>query len=71
MGTLFLLLMAAPMSLTIPQIAAAQATNDAPAAAYQQLLQAERVFSAAAANRTPAEGIAAMFDAEVQLPTRD
>ena len=71
MRTLFLLLMAAPMSLTIPQIAAAQATNDAPAAAYQQLLQAERVFSAAAANRTSAEGIAAMFDAEVQLPTRD
>jgi len=66
-----LLLMAGSMSLTIPTPSAAEQANPDPAAAYADLIAAERAFSAAAANRAPAEGIAAMFDAEVQLPTRD
>lgn len=65
------LLAAGPMSVTISTPSAAHQANHDPAAAYAELIEAERAFSAAAANRLPAEGIAAMFDAEVQLPTRD
>lgn len=65
------LLVAGPMSVTIPTPSAARQADHDPATAYAELVEAERAFSSAAANRAPAEGIAAMFDAEVQLPTRD
>jgi ketosteroid isomerase-like protein len=65
------LLVAGPVSVTISTPSTAHQANHDPAAAYAELMAAERAFSAQAANRTPAEGIAAMFDAEVQLPTRD
>lgn len=65
------LLVAGPMSVTVPTPSAAHQTDHGPAAAYAELVAAERAFSAAAQNRAPAEGIAAMFDGEVQLPTRD
>ena len=65
------LLVAGPMSVTVSTPSSAHQADHDPAAAYAELLAAESAFSAAAANRSPAEGIAAMFDAEVQLPTRD
>lgn len=65
------LLVAGPMSVTVSTPSSAHQADHDPAAAYAELLAAERAFSAAAANRPPSEGIAAMFDAEVQLPTRD
>lgn len=65
------LLVAGPVSVTVSTPSEAHQANHDPATAYAELIEAERAFSAAAANRAPAEGIAAMFDTEVQLPTRD
>ncbi len=65
------LLVAGPVSVTMSTPSEAHQADHDPAAAYAELLAAERAFSEAAANRPPADGIAAMFDAEVQLPTRD
>ena len=65
------LVVAGPVSVTVSTPSEAHQANHDPAAAYAELLEAERALSTAAENRAPAEAIAAMFDAEVQLPTRD
>lgn len=65
-----LMLVASPAYLVSQSGHGAHRANPA-ATAYAELLQAERAFSDAAASRSPAEGIAAMFDEQVQFPTRD
>lgn len=63
---------AAALFLPMAAIAApAAATPESPQAAVEALLAADRDFSRQAAARSPADGIAAMLDAGVIMPTRE